>query len=297
MLSKKLNLIPSRIIALFEGAYNEPYFLTFLRVSAGLIAMVDLLSMLPDFTLLFSPNATIVPQEILYLPSEYFDLQHMFYGYLFRNHFEVYFYSIAFWGYLGSLLCLTVGLFSRVAAIGALIFQLLIYKSFPEFNYGYDQFITMTFFYCCLFPVGKYYSIDSLMWGNRNKEKKVMFNYQRVLQIHLCIVYFSSGLAKLLDFDWWNGNSMWKSLCSISNEYYKIPSIILNIAGIGVVLLEVFYTALVFFKKTRQIALVLCILMHISIGFFLDLYPFAAIMCVWNIAAFSKFTTVPKKLA
>jgi uncharacterized membrane protein YphA (DoxX/SURF4 family) len=295
MLSKKLNLIPSKINALFGGTYNEPNFLAFLRVTVGLIALVDLLSMLPDFRLLFSQHATIVPQEILYLPSEYFSLQNAFYSYLSRNHFETYFYSISFWGYLASLLFLVLGFCSRVTAITALIFQLLIYKSFPEFNYGYDQFITMTLFYCCIFPVGKYYSLDSRFFWK--KEKGIVFNYQRVLQIHLCIVYFSSGLAKLLDTDWWNGNSMWKSLCSISNEYYKIPTIFLTIAGIGVVLLEVLYTVLVSLKKTRQIALVLCILMHVSIGFFLDLYPFAAIMAVWNIAAFSNFTVIPKKAA
>ena len=136
----------------------------------------------------------------------------------------------------------------------------------------------MSLFYCIIFPVGKYYSLSNKLF--MEKQKFNVFNYQRVIQIHLCIIYFSSGVSKFLDYNWWNGNSMWKSVASIYNNYSQIPTVILTITGIGVILLETLYPFLVVSRRSRLITISLCILMHISIGVMLKLYSFAAIMIV-----------------
>ncbi len=294
MLIKKLNSLLNKVTSIFVGNYNEKTFLPFFRIMVSVIAIVDLVSMLPDISLLFSNSKTIVPQELLYLQSEYFGILQSFYGYIFRNHFETFYYTAVLWVYIGSLTFLIIGLFSRFAAVIALILQLLIFKSFPELNFGYDNFITMSLFYCLIFPVGKYYSIDAkYLW---KKQQATLFNYQRVLQIHLCMVYFFSGIAKALDPNWWNGNAIWRALTSIHNNYYSIKPIILCITGIGTVLLEILYSFLIQRKQTRIIAISLCILMHISIAVMLDLYSFAAIMIIWNIASFSKLTSENKTI-
>jgi uncharacterized membrane protein YphA (DoxX/SURF4 family) len=292
MLLKKWNFMLNRAYYIFKGAYSEKNFLSFFRISVSLIAIIDLLSMYSDIPLLFSTSKTVLPQELMYLTSEYFTNLHFFYNYLVRNNLDSLFYSSALWLYLIALVFLLIGLFSRFSAIFALLFQLIIFKSFAVFNYGYDNFLTMSLFYCVIFPVGKYYSLSSKIFIAKTKNS--IFNYQRVIQIHLCMVYFFSGIFKSFDTDWWNGNSMWKALSSIYNNYSDIYPIILATIGIGSVILETFYPFLVYKKQTRLITIYLCILMHSSIAVLMDLYAFSAILIVWNIAAFSKLTTQNK---
>jgi hypothetical protein len=33
-----------------------------------------------------------------------------------------------------------------------------------------------------------------------------------VLQVHLCLIYFLSGLGKFLGNTWWDGSNLWRSL-------------------------------------------------------------------------------------
>jgi len=90
--------------------------------------------------------------------------------------------------------------------------------------------------------------------------------------------------------EWWNGNAMWKAMASIYNSYATLPAILLSIMGIGIVLMELLYPFLAFSKPTRKIIIPGIILMHVGIAITMDLFSFAAIMTVWNIAAFTRLT-------
>lgn len=289
MLKKKLNLICNTIISFFSIKDQEQnkYFLAFFRVSISLIALVDILSMQKDWGLLFSGHDTFVPQKLLYIFSEYFVKLNSFYKYLNVNELTHGFYSYAIWVYVIALICMLCGFLTRAATVIALILQLLIFKSFAEVNYGYDQFLTMSLFYCILFPTGKYYSADSLIFKFKAPENP--FYYQRIIQLHLCIVYFFSGFAKALDSSWWTGNELWRAVSSIYTDYFLITPYILVVIGIGTILLETLYPVLVASKKIREITIVLIILMHLSIAAMLKLYSFSAMLIAWNALAFSNF--------
>jgi uncharacterized membrane protein YphA (DoxX/SURF4 family) len=258
----------------------------------SLVAIIEIASLASDLPLFFSSNKTIIPQELMFLQSRYFEYLHPFYGFIERHNLSEYFYSWVIYGYISSLTLLLIGLFTRYAAGMATIFQLLIFKSFFIFNYGYDQFLTMSLFYCLMFPVGKYYSIDSKIL---KRSPKINFNYRRVLQLHLCMVYFFSGFAKALDLGWWNGNSLWKAVSTVDNSFYSLPPIFLVTAGIGTVLLELLYPFLIFKKSIRRYTLAAIILMHMGIAFTMGLYSFSVIMIVWNVAAFGNLTSTSEK--
>ncbi len=119
-------------------------------------------------------------------------------------------------------------------------------------------------------------------------------NYRRIIQIHLAIAYFFSGIAKGLDIGWWNGNSVWKAIASVDNSYYSFYPLILTIVGIGTVLLEFSYPFLVYNKKTRKYVIAGVILMHASIAVMMQLYAFSALMIVWNVAAYGNITMINK---
>jgi hypothetical protein len=249
----------------------------------SLIAIIEIASLAADFPYLFSAANTIIPQELMYIQTGYFKYIYPLYQYFKSNHLSWYFYQGAVCCYIISLIFLLTGTLTRYAACTALVFQLLIFKSYSPFNYGYDNFLTMSFFYCVVFPVGKYYAVDYKLF---KRSQVITFNYQRVLQIHLATAYFFSGIAKALDIEWWNGNALRSAIASVDNVYYAIPPVILMIAGIGTIVLELFYPFFVLFKTTRKYTIAGVILMHISIAIVMDLYAFSAIMIVWNIVAF-----------
>lgn len=263
---------------------REKFSLTFFRIFVPFIAIVDVLSMGDDFNLLFSEKDTFIPKELMYIVSEYKDLLDILGAYLKEYNLTLFFYNNAKLIYVVFLVFLMFGFLARFSSLLALLLQLIIFKSFNELNYGYDQFLTMSLFYCFWFPVGKYISLDSYIFNY--KEEIIRFDYIRVIQIHLCMVYFFAGISKALDPEWWNGMSLWRSISSVYNNYFTISPYVLLVVGIGTVLLETLYSVFIWIDKTRYIVLVLCMIMHITIAYMLDLYSFSAMLIIWNIAAF-----------
>jgi len=284
--------MPNRVLDYFKREYSEASFLLFFRVMIGLVAIIEILSLKGDLFLLFSQANTLMPQELMYMETGVFGYLYPMSLFLKENGLFDFFYQFILSAYLVSLLFLVIGFLTRFSALFTLILQLIIFKSFAQFNYGYDQFVTMSLFYCFIFPVGKYHSCDNLIFKKKNVE--IFFNYQTVLQIHLCIAYFFSGLAKALDSGWWNGKSVWNALVSIDSNYYPVP-IIYIVGGILTVLLELSYPILVNFKKTRKIILAAMVLMHLFIALMMELYAFSIIMIVWNVAAFGELDLVKEK--
>jgi len=115
--------------------------------------------------------------------------------------------------------------------------------------------------------------------------------HRRVLQLHLCVVYFFGGIAKSFGADWWNGNSVWRALTRppfdiISPDFLIRLEYLLPAVGIAICLLETSYPVFIWPRKTRPYWLISILLMHVSIGLTMGLYLFALIMVVLNLAAF-----------
>lgn len=260
-------------------------YLPFFRITVGVIAIADILTTGSDFQLFFSNKATIVPQELSYLFTEYFNYLTPFYTFLRETGNLENFYDSVIAIYFITLICLIFGFCTRISAFLALLLQLIIFKSFALFNFGYDHFLTMSLFYCCIFPIGKFFSLDNKIL-KRVDGVKEKFNYQNMLRIHTAIVYLFAGLAKAIAITWWNGEAVWRSVSSIYDDLFRIPAILLTVGGILTIAVEVLYPILIYFKKTRKIMLIAVLLMHLSIAFMLQLPLFAGIMMIWNITAY-----------
>jgi hypothetical protein len=193
------------------------------------------------------------------------------------------------------LLCaacyLLVGLFSRTAAISTWFFHLCAVKSGGLLAYGMDNFTTIGLFYLMLSPLPDRCSVDYKYQNIRLKNPQLHGIFRRVLQVHLCIIYFFGGLAKCAGPEWWNGNSLWRALTHAPFNIVS-PEILVNwkdlfpVAGISVWLVEIGYPLLIWSKRTRFLWLVCVLLMHIGIGLFMGMYLFASIMIILNLAAF-----------
>src|SRR5256885_1079548 len=193
------------------------------------------------------------------------------------------------------LLCmgflLLLGLFCRPAAIVAWFLHLCAAESGGLFAYGADNFMTTGLFYLMLSPLPDQYSLDHRLTKASPKDPQFLGFWRRVLQVHLCFIYFFGGLAKCLGNGWWNGSNLWRSLIRppfnlMSPDILVRFKYALPVLGISICLLEVSYPIFIWMKKTRRIWLVCILAMHAAIGLMLGLYLFALIMIVMKLAAF-----------
>jgi hypothetical protein len=194
--------------------------------------------------------------------------------------------------------CLLLGLFCRPAAIFAWFLHLCAAESGGLLAYGADNFTTMGLFYLMLSPLPDRYSLDHRLVKTKPKDPQLLGFWQRVLQLHMCIVYFIGGLAKCLGSGWWDGSNLWRALTRppfniISPDILIRLKYVLPILGISICLLEVGYVFFIWMKKTRFVWLVCILAMHVAIGLTMGMYLFALVMIVLNLAAFGVGSGVP----
>src|SRR5947208_6627473 len=188
-------------------------------------------------------------------------------------------------------LLLLVGLFCRPAAIIAWFLHLCAAESGGLLAYGADNLMTTGLFYLMLSPLPDRYSLDHRLVKTRPKDPQLLGFCRRVLQVHLCFVYFFGGLAKCLGSGWWDGTNLWRALTRppftiVPPDILVRLKYLLPILGISICLIELGYVVFIWMKRTRLFWLVCILAMHVAIGLTMGLYLFALVMIVLNIAAF-----------
>ena len=210
---------------------------------------------------------------------------------------------------------LLAGLFCRCSAILAWFLHLCAAKSGAFVSYGVDNFMTIGLFYLMLSPLPDRYSLDrrwrkfrprDRQWsrrapGNmdgravrpseRERASQLLGFYRRVLQVHMCLIYFFGGITKCLGSGWWNGANIWRALTRppfniVPPEILVRWKYFLPVLGISICLIETGYPVFIWLKKTRMIWLICVLGMHIAIGLTMGMYLFALIMIILNAAAF-----------
>ena len=189
-------------------------------------------------------------------------------------------------------LLLTLGFFCRPAAVTAWLLHLACVKSGDMFAYGMDNFVSIGLFYLMLSPLPDSYSIESRIWKIRLRNARMVGFFRRALQLHLCIIYFFSGLAKSLGTDWWNGLNIWAAVTRppfnvfdpilIAHWRFLLPAV-----GITICLIEIGYPIFIWPRRTRPIWLTCVLAMHGAIGIAMGMYLFGLIMIILNLAAFA----------
>jgi hypothetical protein len=190
---------------------------------------------------------------------------------------------------LGCLLILRP--FSRPTAFLAWFLQLACAKSSGLLSYGVDNMITIGLFYLMIAPRSDPDEMVSRLGDRALASPQLIGFHRRVFQIHLCLIYFFSGLTKCLGAGWWNGSNMWSSLTIppfdlIPQHWVASCGFLLAVLGIAVCLLETTYPFLIWWPQTRRPVLYSICAMHLGIGLIMGMYLFGGIMIVLNVAAF-----------
>lgn len=287
--------IPGKVIRginsyFFDDSYSA-HPLVALRICTGFILLLQFICLRHDIMPMIESNG-ILRQELIdaqmpwYFLSSYKITQFLSTQFGISELQGLYLLAVI---YVTTILTMIAGILTRISAFLLWIIHSAILVSGYYFAYGMDYFLTIFLFYIIVFPTHREYSVDQYLF----RLKPVNYTpYVRILQVHLCMVYFIGGLAKSFGVNWWNGISIVKAIVRPDETFFSDTTGLGNYqwlfvaAGIGTIILEIGYPVFIHLQKTRKIWLALTYLMHLSIAVFIDLPLFAATMVLFNIAAF-----------
>lgn len=196
-----------------------------------------------------------------------------------------------FWVYFISAFGLFIGFLTRFWAFMTWFTHYIIMVSATAFMYGVDIFLHIGLFYLMLMPVNKALSVDvKLGWASPQPTWGVTLSL-RVLQIHLCLAYLSSGYEKMFSADWWNGNVLWRSVVQPDFRQFNLLwladyPIIPMVSSWFTMFVETFYCVGMWIPRVRVFWLASMIALHSGIGLFLGLKFFGLVMILLSISAF-----------
>lgn len=274
----------------FEDRYTA-HALVALRIGTGFLLLLQCILLQQDILSMIQSNG-IIRQELVVSAQPQF--------YLSSNTITRYMYTyfqlpelkaLHLIGivYISCIMTMMAGLLTRISTLIVLLLHMSYMASGYYFIYGMDFFMSMMLFYILVFPSHHEFSIDKYLFRLRPVNYTP---YIRILQIHLCIVYFVSGVSKAAGGYWWNGISIIKAVVRPGESMFSNTTgmgpyqWLFAIAGICTLIIEIGYPVFINISRTRKLWLLFTYLMHLSIAIFLNLPLFAATMVLFNISAF-----------
>lgn len=281
--------LKSKLFIFFFDNSKTFFWISFFRVSIGIFILLHFISILSDFDALYS-KTSIIPSDVsdIFIPEFIVTLPKIIF--VFENIGINGDIVIVIFKLLYAILCilLVIGFKPRLFSFFLLFLQIALIKSNVYYAYGVDFFTSMSLLYLILIPSNFKYTFKSI------KEVNISA-YKRLFQIHISIAYFFSGFDKIIGFNWWNGESIWKAInlpfanSNFDFSYLANYSILLVTLGWLTILIEMFYPIFIWIEKTRKVWIALTISLHLGIAFVLNLYFFSAIMIIWNLTLLYSF--------
>lgn len=206
--------------------------------------------------------------------------------------------------FLGVMFLFTIGFATRITSVLTWVGVMCYIQRLPIFMYGMDTIMNVLCIYLMIAPCGAALSVDRLIqkWWAKKKglpepqvQPMVSANFAiRLMQIHFCIIYMASGLAKLQGPAWWNGNALWGTLANYSfapmnwpiyvdflrflTEHRVLWEVIMTTGTYFTLVLEISFPFLVWRPKLRWLMVSGSILMHTGIGLIMGLSTFSLCM-------------------
>lgn len=284
-------------ISVWISAWNEFWFqrrdpatLGLIRIFTGLLVLYSQYVWGRELLTFFGPNAA--------LPAEYRSL--LFENYAW-SHFDWVTSATAMWTvhWIGLVVValFTLGCWSRVTSVLTAMLVISYCNRATGTLFGLDQLLAMLCLYLAIGNCGGAFSIDR--WWQQRKStdtnlKSVNSDVPtniatRLIQLHLCLIYFFAGLGKLQGETWWNGQAIWFSVASYEYQTWDLTWLadhlwLANLLTLVTVFWEVTYPALVWSRLTRPVVLAIAVLTHLGIGLAMGMMTFGLVMLVANVA-------------
>lgn len=290
----------------------HPATLGVLRIGTGLVMLYVYLSCTPYLLSFVGPDAWIDGQAMQqireYSPGGASEFEEVVNRYWAQS---VWFYvqdPMWVWAshvlFLIAIVCFTLGLFSRPAAVLVWLGHISFIQRSHVMWFGVDSILAMLIFYLMFGPTGGALSLDRMLWRRRQAPPMDGFApapvsprlswsanvVVRLIQIHMCIIYLCSGLAKLQGGSWWGGTAV----LFVTLNYELAPfsmtwlgdfdnwqlDTMSNLLVWFTLFFEISFIFLIWHRLWRPLMLLTAVLLHVGIGVFMGLDAFGAVMLV-----------------
>ncbi len=277
----------------FWFAPTDPATLGLVRILAGSMLFYTHLVWSLDLESFFGPRGWMSPQAVGLMQGRegawsYFDWIHSAGG-LWAAHIAA----------LVVFALLTLGLFSRFMAVLAYLATVsYANRAGTMALFGLDDINALLAMYLMIGPSGAAYSLDRLWKRSRAGEplpveSSVSANVAiRLIQVHMCVVYFFSATGKLLGGSWWGGQAIWLSVGNL--EYQSLDMtwlaswpLLINFLTHATVFWELSYCVLVWPRLLRPLVIAMAVPVHLGIAIALGMKTFGLVMLIGNAAFIS----------
>lgn len=263
----------------------DPYTLGIIRLLTGWMLVYNLLVWGIDLKAFFGPDGLQPLQTIIDFHAD-------------TPVFSFWFYvpepwiETVHWLCVGIAFLFFLGVGTRVTSVLAFLITISYSQRVPVANFGLDQILGMLCLYLAIGPSGACLSLDRWWKVRRARLKAVELPEPRcssarlavrLIQFHMCVIYFWAGLGKLKGDSWFTGEAMWQVL---ANQEYQtmdltwmawtpfLPYLVAHVT----VIWEMSFCILVWNKKLRPWVLLIGTGMHFGIGAFLGMWTFGLVM-------------------
>ena len=185
----------------------------------------------------------------------------------------------------------TVGLFTRVTSILSLLAAVSYANRVPAALFGLDQINIMLNLYLAIGPSGAAFSLDRWLARKRSGSTAPAAPSAganlaiRLIQVHMCVIYFFAGISKLQGPSWWDGEAMWRAFANFEYQSLDMTWLawhpwVVNAMSHVSVFWEMSFCVLIWQKRFRPLVLSGAVVLHAGIGACLGMWTFGLIMLV-----------------
>ncbi len=251
------------------------YYAPFFRVFICLYLIKDIIVTYRFTDLLYTGKSFLVSEPLPLL--EYFNIS----SDILRDNFYIFLLL-----YIALIVLFLFGIGKRFTAL-TLFFcvELMQNMAWLTLNGG-DNIIKFVILYFVF--IDSYSRFSNKPISYKNEESKKLGNFLSNVAgysicIHLCLIYFVSAMHKINSEVWFNGVATYYILGSerfrgtglnlalIKNGFF------VTLSTYGTILIELIFPFWIWFKKTRNVMIILAISLHMGIGLFMMLYDFQII--------------------
>ena len=184
---------------------------------------------------------------------------------------------------------LSVGLLTRPAACIAFAGYVSAVNRAPLNTFGFDDVLGIMLVPLIIGTAGARLSVDSIFRKKQSVANTETTIALRLIQVHLCILYFFSGCGKLLGASWWEGTALWGAVANIQYRTIDLTflawhPLLINALTLGTLFWEISYSALIWPRLTRPLVLAMAVFVHLGIGLTMGMMEFGIAMLIANMA-------------
>jgi hypothetical protein len=198
------------------------------------------------------------------------------------------------------LVLFTLGIGSRVTSLAAYVVAISYVHRVPSALFGLDQINAMLALYLAIgyatIPArDRSLSLDRRIARFRQERRGAEFIPARsssganlavrLIQVHMCVIYFFAAISKLQGPSWWSGEAMWLAFANLEYQSADMTWLahyprIVNLMTHFTIAWELSFPVLIWLRQWRPLVLAGAVVLHVGIGACLGMWTFGLVMLI-----------------